>query len=118
MAKLRATGADARLIGITEVTYGAAPADGYFVLPFKSTDLDKEIRCALGVCRSSGWIPESAARCGARRPEFARWVGPEGRGATQRREQLFGRQLTRLRSRDASSQASTRTGFAISEKLS
>ena len=42
MAKPRATGADARLIGITEVTYGTAPSDGYFVLPFKSTDLDKE----------------------------------------------------------------------------
>ena len=42
MAKPRATGADARLIGITEATYGTAPTDGYFVLPFKSTDLDKE----------------------------------------------------------------------------
>src|SRR5512134_1964776 len=42
MAKPRATGADARLIGITEVTYGTAPTDGYFGLPFKSTDLDKE----------------------------------------------------------------------------
>src|SRR5512134_2565122 len=42
MAKPRATGADARLIGITEVTYGTAPTDGYVVLPFKSTDLDKE----------------------------------------------------------------------------
>ena len=42
MAKPRATGADARLIGITEATYGTAPADGYFLLPFKSIDLDKE----------------------------------------------------------------------------
>src|SRR5512134_1360069 len=42
MAKPRATGADARLIGITEVTYGTAPTDGYVALPFKSTDLDKE----------------------------------------------------------------------------
>lgn len=43
MAKPRATGADARLIGITEATYGTAPADGYVLLPFKSIDLDKEV---------------------------------------------------------------------------
>src|SRR5512144_2326613 len=43
MAKPRATGADARMIGITEATYGTAPADGYVLLPFKSIDLDKEV---------------------------------------------------------------------------
>ena len=50
MAKPRATGADARLIGITEVTYGTAPADGYFVLPFKSPTSTRKRRSATTRC--------------------------------------------------------------------
>ena len=60
MSKPRATGSDARLIGVTEVTYGAAPADGYFLLPFISTDLDKEQPLAVDPILGQGRAAQGA----------------------------------------------------------
>ena len=41
-SKIRAVGADTVLRGISEVTYGTAPASGYKLLSFKSFELDSE----------------------------------------------------------------------------